>query len=123
MAHILLVDDDPQIRRVIETILSLENHEVCCASDGSEALQLIQQVPFDLVITDLIMPETEGLAMIREVRKTHPALYIIAMTGGGYGSAAEYLSWARALGVQQTLAKPFSRDEIVAAVAEAFPKA
>jgi len=120
MARILIVDDDSSIRRLIESILLLEKHEVVSACDGNEALQLVEGSPFDLIITDLIMPEKEGLEVIRDIRKNHPEIKIIAMTGGGYGSAADYLSWAKAFGVHQTLMKPFSRSEIVEAVADSL---
>lgn len=118
MARILLVDDDSQLLSILKTVLNLEGHEVFLASDGVEALHLIDAGPFDVVLTDLIMPDKEGLEMIQEIRAGRPDLKIIAMTGGGYGSAATYLSWARAFGVQQTLMKPFSREELLVAIRE-----
>lgn len=116
MARILVVDDDAPIRNLVQTILATDGHEVFCAGDGKEAIRFLQESPFDLVITDLIMPEMEGLEMIRKVRKQRPELKIIAMTGGGYGSARDYLTWAKAFGVDQTIMKPFSRAELLEAV-------
>ena len=116
MARILLVDDEISIRRLLQTILAHEGHEVTTACDGNEGLSLVNLAIFDLVITDLIMPDKEGLEMIREIRKSHPNLKIIAMTGGGHGNPTEYLTWAKAFGVQETVLKPFTRDEMVTAV-------
>ena len=76
-----------------------------------------------LIITDLVMPEQEGLETIRQVRKHHPKIPIIAISGGGRNSSTDYLLLARKLGAAGTLAKPFSRDELVAAMAAAKPKA
>jgi DNA-binding NtrC family response regulator len=117
MAKILLVDDDVQVLLVLEVILKSENHEVQSARNGMEATKLVDTDHFDVIITDLIMPEKEGLEVIQEIRAGHPDTKLIAMTGGGYGSASTYLSWAKTFGVQQTLTKPFSRDELLSAIA------
>jgi CheY-like chemotaxis protein len=118
MAQILLVDDDIQIRRLLENILATEGHRVQSAGDGAEALHMVHETAFDMMVTDLVMPEKEGLEIIREVRREFPLIKIIAMTGGGYGSPSEYLALARAFGVEKTLLKPFSRDDIITAVSQ-----
>ncbi|MDR3689276.1 MAG: response regulator [Fimbriimonas sp.] len=120
MARILLVDDEVEFRTLLRSLLVAEGHEVECASNGVEALETLHCSIFDLVITDLIMPEKEGIEMMMELRKESPKLKIIAMTGGGFGSANDYLSFAKALGAVKTLAKPFTRDEILAAVSGSF---
>lgn len=116
MAQILVVDDEPGFCQLLQKILVDEHHDVAVACDGAVALEFIQVGAFDLLVTDLIMPEKEGLEVILDVRKWHPNIKIIAMTGGGYGNASEYLSWAKAFGVNKTLTKPFSRDELLLAV-------
>ncbi len=120
MAHILIVEDEQSIRSLIASILTLEGHQVSIASNGNDAIQICIAAHIDLVITDLIMPEKEGLELMMELRKDHPSVKVIAMTGGGYGSAAEYLSFARALGAVKTLSKPFNRQELLDAVASAL---
>jgi CheY-like chemotaxis protein len=123
MAHILLVDDEVEFRQLLKNILVLEGHDVECASNGNEALGLSRRSAFDLVVTDLIMPEKEGIEMMMDLRKESPKLKIIAMTGGGFGSADDYLSFARALGAVKTLAKPFTRNEILEAISSSFEAA
>ena len=120
MARILLVDDEIEFRQLMLAVLTMENHAVVCASDGNEAIRLFFEGTFDLVITDLVMPEKEGLETIRELRERSPLVKIVAMTGGGYSSASTYLALARAFGVEHTLAKPFSRSDILMAVSSAL---
>ena len=116
MAQILVVDDEAGFCQLLKSILVDEHHDVAVANDGVIALEYIQAGSFELLITDLIMPKKEGLEVILDVRKWHPNIKIIAMTGGGYGNASEYLSWAKTFGVNKTLTKPFSRDELLLAV-------
>jgi CheY-like chemotaxis protein len=116
MPRILLVDDDEQFRKVLRLSLLKLGHEVAEARDGNEALKLVEAGPPDVLVTDLVMPEKEGLETIAEVRRTHPALKIIAMTGGGRVNASDYLKIARAMGADLVLAKPFSIDEISSAL-------
>ena len=92
------------------------------AAGGAEALKLSCKGPFDLVITDLIMPEKEGLETIMALRRQSPTTKIIAMSGGGRNSGKDYLAIARLLGAQRTLAKPFSNAELLAAVADVLAK-
>ena len=120
MARILVVDDEADFCQLLKKILVDEHHDVAIAGDGLVALDYIQEGAFELLITDLIMPEKEGLEVILDVKKWHPSIKIIAMTGGGYGNAHEYLSWAKSFGVQRTLSKPFSRDELILAVQSAL---
>ena len=107
MARILVVDDEEGIRTLIRNMLVREGHQVTTACDGVEALRVVDSQAVDLVITDLIMPEMEGVEMISELRRRFPAIKIIAMSGGGMGGAVDYLRLAKALGAGQTLAKPF----------------
>ncbi len=118
MARILLVDDEEAFRVALAKILQLEKHEVTTAADGAEALKLVLRSQFDLVITDLVMPEKEGLETILELRKLLPDMKIIAMSGGGRGSAYDYLKIASKMGAARTLAKPFTKAEIIQAIRE-----
>lgn len=117
MAKILLVDDNDEFREHSSQLLRRAGYIVTTAVNGNEALRLVQDNVFDLVITDLIMPEKEGIETIVKMRKKIPTLKIIAMSGGGLIAPEDYLVIARKLGVAQTLAKPFSGKELLAAVA------
>ena len=118
MASILLVDDDEQLRTMLGEVLRRAGYEVRLASDGAEAIKLYRSHPTDLIITDLVMPEKEGLEMIRELRRDRPEVRIIAMSGGGRSGKANCLKVAKALGAQQVLDKPFSHQEILEAIRE-----
>ncbi len=112
MSLILIVDDDPHHLELLHGILAYEGHAVRCASDGREGLALLDSA-VDLLITDLIMPNKEGLETIAEVRRLGFTQPIIAMTGGGLIGPHEYLETARFIGANAVLAKPFSRGEVL----------
>jgi DNA-binding response OmpR family regulator len=116
MARVLVVDDDFQMREMLGVILERKGYDVMTASDGKLAVQLQQKSPFDLVITDIIMPEKEGLETISELRHSFPCLKIIAISGGGRHRPDGYLELARQLGADRILAKPFGSWEIINAV-------
>ena len=118
MARILLVDDEEIVLRLFETVLKLDKHDVTTASNGNGALAAIAAETFDLVITDLVMPDKEGIETIIEMRKLKPELPIIAMSGGGRGNASDYLDMAAQLGAKRTLAKPFPAQTLLDAVRE-----
>jgi DNA-binding response OmpR family regulator len=117
MAKILLVDDNDEFREQSSQLLRRAKHTVITAANGNEAMRLVQDNAFDLVITDLIMPEKEGIETIVKMRKKNPTLKIIAISGGGLAAPEDYLVMARKLGAAQTLAKPFSGKELLTAVA------
>jgi len=83
MARILLIDDDAPVRRTLRKMLERQGYEVEEAPDGKAGLTLYQENPADLIITDLIMPEMEGIETIMELRRRFPDVKIIAMSGGG----------------------------------------
>jgi len=118
LARILIIDDDPQILDMIGQTLEREGHEVIDASDGKEGLKLYRENPTDLIITDIIMPEKEGIETIMELRRDFPDVKIIAISGGGRIDAEQYLSMAQKLGAQRTFAKPVARAELLKAVRE-----
>lgn len=120
MARILLIDDDDSVRGILRLTLAHHGHTVIEARDGAEGLNLFPHAAADLVITDIVMPEKEGLEVLMELRKTQASVKIIAMSGGGRNSAADYLHMAKLLGARTVLAKPFSDTELLAAINEAL---
>lgn len=118
MAQVLVVDDDESLRRFIRQVLEREGHAVDEAENGARAIERIAQGRVDLVITDLIMPEKEGIETIMEVRQRNPEVRIIAMSGGGRLGPDSYLDTAQRLGADRSLAKPFQRHMLVNLVSE-----
>jgi len=112
LSLILIVDDEPQILDLLHAILTFEGHDVIKAKDGREAISLMHK-DIGLVITDLIMPDKEGLATISELRRQGFLQPIMAMTAGGLIGPHDYLAAARARGANAVLAKPFSREEVL----------
>ncbi len=118
MKRILVIDDDTQIREMLREILQREGYQVEDAENGKDALAIQRDRPCDLIITDLIMPEQDGVETIMEFIQRDPAAKIIAISGGGRIGPRDYLEMAEALGAKKTFYKPFKRQEIVAAVKE-----
>jgi DNA-binding response OmpR family regulator len=116
MARVLLIDDDNAVRDMLRLTLDQLGHTVVEAGNGREGLELFQQSSFDLLITDIVMPEKEGLEVLMEVRRKQPPVKIIAISGGGRQSTVDYLQMAKFMGAGRVLAKPFSNEELVAAV-------
>ena len=115
-ARILIIDDDTSVRAVIKGALSDAGYEVLEAADGKEGLKSYQNSPTDLVITDLVMPEKEGIETIIELRREFPTVKVIAISGGNrYGSDSN-LGMAGRLGARRTLTKPFKIPELLEAV-------
>jgi DNA-binding response OmpR family regulator len=113
MANILLVEDEEQLRSMLREVLQSAGHEVREAENGKIALNIFAAQPAELVITDLIMPEKEGLEIIRELKRGKTDVKIIAMSGGGRNDAQDYLELARRFGADAILSKPFSNREIL----------
>jgi DNA-binding response OmpR family regulator len=93
-------------------------HQVTTAPNGAAALRALESGTFDVIVTDIVMPDMEGLELIRKVRKTHASLPIIAMSGGGTGSTQDYLALAANFGAAKTLEKPFALEDLTAAIDE-----
>jgi CheY-like chemotaxis protein len=104
-ARILVVDDDPDIRGVIREFLAPDGYEVRLAANGQEALGILGFEDVDLVLTDLVMPDREGIEMIREIRQRYPAIRTVAMSGATFGP---HLRAAELLGASATLSKPLN---------------
>ncbi len=118
MKRILIIDDNEQIRSLLREILELANFVVADAPNGEIGARLFRQQPADLVITDIFMPEKEGLETIRELRREFPDVKIIAISGGGSRGELAYLPAAKKLGAHRTFIKPFELDEMLTAVRE-----
>jgi CheY-like chemotaxis protein len=110
--RILIIEDDAGVRTMIKRALTFNDYEVLETANGKEGLACYQHSPTDLVITDLIMPEKDGIETIIELGRNFPGVKIIAMTGGSESS----LRCAKHLGANRTLAKPFKISDLLEAV-------
>jgi two-component system response regulator FlrC len=119
MSLILVVEDADDLRRAVGEILEQAGHEVVLAESGKKAVQLCQEKTFDLVITDLSMPDMDGIELIRTLRVTHEDLPMVAMSGTFTG---HFLKIATALGAVGTLEKPFKRGPLLAVVDKSLGK-
>lgn len=120
MATILVIDDEKTILTSLKEMLVREGFSVLTAGDGNEGIKLFNDNQVDLVITDIVMPEKEGIETIIEMRKTSPNIKIIAISGGGRGQPEGYLQMAKSLKVEYTFKKPFEQDDLLGAVYELF---
>lgn len=111
---ILIIDDEQPIRDYLSCVLENAGYEVCQAENGREGMKILDEKSVDLLITDLVMPEREGLETISGLAAQRPELKIIAMSGAV--SSTAYLKIANSLGAQATIEKPFSRQEALAVV-------
>ena len=118
MKRILVIDDEDQVRKVIRHMLERAGYATIEAKDGEIGLRLHRKQPADLIITDIFMPEKEGLETIREILRDFPDAKIIAISGGGLTGALSYLNLAKSFGALRTLAKPFNRRELLTVVRE-----
>ena len=118
MQKILIIDDEPHILMMLKKMMEKAGYEIDLAANGKEGMELFQKSPSDLVITDIIMPEKEGLETIREMKRMQPKLKIIAMSGGGKISAENYLETASIFGATRIIQKPFTQNDMVSAVRE-----
>lgn len=123
MARILLIEDDESVRPMLQKTLTHFGHTVIEARNGKEGLDLFATANADLLITDIVMPEKEGLEVLMELRRLHSRVKIIAISGGGRGLASDYLFIAKQLGAGRVLEKPFSNEALLAAISELLPNA
>lgn len=115
---ILLADDEDLFAVMLQRSLAMFGYEVIRARNGKEALKLYDPQTITVVVTDLIMPDMEGVELIVALRKVNPAVRVIAMSGGGRNHPEAYLSIAQKVGAVRTLAKPFPIAALVEAVEE-----
>ena len=112
MADILIIDDDPAVRSTVRKVLERAGHTIREAEDGDVGLRLFREEAPDLVITDLFMPDKDGIETIQELREHAPEAKILAMSGGASVEPEGPLSDAEVFGADASLAKPFSLDEL-----------
>ncbi len=122
MARILVIDDDFHVQDILRRMLSRQGYDILVAANGNEGIrifrqQLADQQPVDLVVTDILMPEKEGLETILELRREFQDVKIIVISGGGaFGEPGNILHAARTFGARYSFQKPIPRDELLAAV-------
>ncbi|HEX5264146.1 MAG TPA: response regulator [Phenylobacterium sp.] len=113
---VLLVEDDPDLLSLLTAAFVREGFETHCASNGRAGVELLKTLQPDLMVTDIVMPEMEGIAAILEARSASPHTRVIAISGGGhYGKSRNFLAWARELGAEEVLAKPFRMSSLITA--------
>ena len=123
MARILVVDDHPMIQTTLQLVLLEQGHEVVQALNGKEALKELRRQPIDLIITDVLMPEIDGLELIRAVQNEFAHLPLIAMSGGSSRfPGTDVLQMAQLLGADATLPKPFNESELAEAIRAVLSK-
>ena len=120
MARILVIDDDSLSRYTLARILESEGHEVMEAENGSAGMVAARDEAVDLVISDIIMPQMEGIETIAALRKLDPDLPIIAISGGGSLAEKVPLQHARVLGATHALPKPFGPKQILVLVRDSL---
>lgn len=118
MAGILIVEDDKELREMLKLSLVRRKHVVFEAENGRDAITHFKPSITDLVVTDLIMPEEDGLKVIIKLREMKPSIKIIAISGGGKAGPGSYLNLARALGADAIYSKPFSTNDLISRIEE-----
>ena len=116
MKKVLIVDDEALIREGLELALRNEGYGVEVAGNGEEALQVLEHFRPDVIVTDIIMPEKDGIELVLNIRKIDKSIRIIAISGGGRISANDHLKMASQLGANSILAKPFSISDLIAEI-------
>jgi len=112
-AHLLIAEDDPEMRDLLRKVLEKEGFQVSVARDGHEASASISRHPFDLVVTDMLMPDDGGLELLRSIRQTHPVLPVIIITAfGDWGTYSRALE----LGAAAFISKPLKMAELIVAI-------
>lgn len=113
MPSILIIDDDPQIRKLLRKIIEAAGYQALVASNGNEGLKIFKESRPDLLIIDIIMPEKEGLETIIELKRIDSAVKVIAISGGGKLKPNIYLPMAKKLGAAETISKPIDKTELL----------
>ena len=123
MARILIIDDEELVRMTLSQTLEPDGHAVFTASDGEKGIAEFREIQADVVITDILMPNKEGIETIMELRRIDPDVKIIAISGGGRMQNSSFLDMAQQLGANAVLKKPFEtqvlRDTVFACLESA----
>lgn len=123
MTSILVVDDEIMLRNVIRKMLERGGYEVFEACDGEQGSEAFRNRRTDIVITDIVMPNKDGIQLIAELKRDFPDVCLIAMSGGGRVSDVDFLDLAKQFGAAYVLTKPFTRKELYDAIAKVDPNA
>ncbi len=118
--RVLVVDDDPGVREVVRMMLESAGYHVSLASNGKRAMESLQKEPFDLILTDLVMPEQEGIETIKAIRRDYPDLKVVAMSGAFGG---DYLRIASLLGAHGTIPKPLALEHVLKVIGDTLATA
>jgi len=124
MARVLVIDDEEDMRRVVDAMLKNVGHDTAMAVDGADGLRQFEQQRFDLVICDIFMPNLDGIATLRELRRLDSALPVIMMSGGAPSTFIwetahmDYLAMAQGLGATRTIEKPFRYSQLIRLIRE-----
>lgn len=118
MARILLMDDDEKIRTVFKRFFEGKGYTVDCAADGKEGLRLLEAEPPDLVITDIMMPEADGLEVVLTMRKMKLGIPIIAISGGMHAMPMDFLPMVKKFGAVKVFYKPVELEKLLKGVRE-----
>lgn len=116
MATILLVEDEPLVLQTLAAAIESKGHAVVTATNGNEGLEKFAERPFDLVVTDIVMPQKEGMETIIELRRLDPDVKILAISGGGRTGNLEFLKMAEGLGAVTSLKKPIKLADLFEAL-------
>lgn len=116
MANILLVEDDELVRDMLTQMLQRASHQVLTATHGEEAIEVLKKAHPDIMITDIIMPKMSGITLISEVKNRHPAMEIIAISGGGRLDPTGYLDLSESLGATASFEKPIDKAALLMAI-------
>lgn len=122
MARILVIEDQDDFRDTLAAMLRSADHDVQGAGNGREALDKLASGTFDLLVTDILMPEMDGIELLMAIRKMPSRLPVIAVSGGGSISASLALSLSTSLGASAVLLKPFYTQELLEAVDRALAR-
>ena len=120
MAKILIIDDDPTILGVFKRFLEAKGHSVDVAANGQEGLDIVSKTPMDLIVTDIMMPDKDGLEVLIDMRKDHPDVPVIAISGGMHVMPIDFLPLAKKFGACKVLYKPIELEDLHAAIEEAL---
>lgn len=119
MARIIVIDDEADLRVLLRQMLEAHGHQVDEAENGTEALSVLEQRPYDVVIADVLMPEQDGVAVMKRVPELQPRAKVLAISGGGPTVPADWsLKMMKLFGVNAALQKPFDEDALIGAVDE-----
>ncbi|MCD8524579.1 MAG: response regulator [Gammaproteobacteria bacterium] len=113
MANILVVEDDVLVSDMLSQVLTRAQHRVKVATDGEDAVNVLQSFTPDVMVTDILMPKKSGTTLISEVKNQHPGMSIIAISGGGRADPIGYLDLSEELGAEISFAKPVDNDAIL----------